>query len=54
MEAITQSYSQTNIENSDLFDKESRENYFEMLEKAFVNLSLVDHKMEELEELVQE
>lgn len=53
METITQSNNQTKIESGVPFDKESRENYFEMLQQALINLSLVD-ELEELEILVQE
>lgn len=54
METITQSINQNNIESEGTFDRDSRENYFEMLEQAFINLSLVDHEFVDLEELVMD
>lgn len=54
METIHQSNHQNLIESGVPFDKESRENYFEMHQKALINLSLVDDELEELEVLVQE
>lgn len=54
METITQTNDQGNIELETPFDQDSRERYFEMLEQAFINLSLVNHEMEELEALIEE
>lgn len=54
METMTQSNNQSYIESGGSFDNESRENYFKMLEQAFINLSLVDHEFVDLEELVSD
>lgn len=54
METFTQTNNQTYVESCVTFDKETRKNYFERLEQALLNLSLVDYEIEELEVLVQE
>lgn len=54
METIIQANNQIKIDAGVPFDKESRENYFENLQQALINLSLVDDELEELEVLVHE
>jgi hypothetical protein len=54
METFTQTNNQTYVESGVTFDKEARENYFEMLEQAYVNLALVDPEMDTQEVLVEE
>ncbi len=44
MEILTQPNHQINIATESSFDKQARESYFEMLEVAFRNLSIVDQK----------
>jgi hypothetical protein len=54
METVTQSKNQTLMDSDLTFDKETRKNYFEMLKQALLNLSLIDHEIENLQVLVQE
>lgn len=54
MKTINESKNQNSIESSVSFDQDSRESYFEMLEQAFINLSLVDNELVDLEELVRD
>ncbi|MCK5702903.1 MAG: hypothetical protein KAI29_17190 [Cyclobacteriaceae bacterium] len=54
MEIITQPNNQVKFETETSFDRRSRENYFEMLEVALLNLSMVDRKKEDQLVLVQE
>lgn len=54
METITQPNNQIKFEPETSFDRRSRENYFEMLEVALSNLSIVDRKKEDQLVLVQE
>lgn len=42
MEILSQPNYQTKLESETFFDKRSRESYFEMLEVALKNLSLVE------------
>lgn len=51
MEILTQPNNQ--IESESSFDREARESYFEMLEVAFKNLSIVDQKKIDQAVLVQ-
>jgi hypothetical protein len=51
MEILTQPIDQ--IESEPSFDREARESYFEMLEVAFQNLSIVDQKKIDRVVLVQ-
>jgi hypothetical protein len=44
MELLTQPNNQVNVESETSFDREARESYFEMLEVALSNLSIVDRK----------
>jgi hypothetical protein len=54
MKTITQLNNQIHIEPVVHFDKESRESYFEMLQQALINFSLVDDGIDELEILLKE
>jgi len=54
MEIITQPNDQVKFEPETSFDRRSRENYFEKLEVALSNLSMVDRKNEDQLVLVQE
>lgn len=54
METLNQTNNKIDTETGSSFDKESRENYFKMLEQAFINLLLVDNELVDLEELVEE
>ena len=53
MELIAQPNDQIKIESETSFDSKSRESYFEMLEVAFRNLSIVDRKKGRREVSVQ-
>ncbi|MCK5281333.1 MAG: hypothetical protein KAI29_17570 [Cyclobacteriaceae bacterium] len=54
MEILTRPNNQAAFESETSFDRESRENYFENLEVALWNLSIVDRKREDQKVLVQE
>ncbi len=52
MEILTQPGNQTKYSSDSLFDKKSRESYFEMLKVALENLSIVYEKDAERKVLV--
>ena len=54
MEILTRPNNQAAFESETSFDRESRENYFENLEVALWNLSIVDRKREDQKVLIQE
>lgn len=53
MEILTQPNNQVKVESETSFDRESRESYFEMLEVALRNLSIIDRKKEDPIVMVQ-
>lgn len=54
MEILTQSNNQLKFETETAFDKATRENYFEMLEVAINNLSIIDRSKDDQIVLVKE
>jgi hypothetical protein len=53
MEILTQPVNTTKYDRESLFDKKSRQNYFEMLKVALENLSIVYEKDSERNVFVQ-
>ena len=54
MEILTQSNNQLKFETETAFDEATRENYFDMLEVAIRNLSIIDRSKDDQIVLVQE
>ena len=54
MEMLIHPNNHVKLESEIFFDRKSRDNYFEMLEVALMNLSKVDWKKESQKLLVQE
>jgi len=54
MEILTQSNNQLKFETETAFDEATRENYFDMLEVAIRNLSIIDRDKDDQIVLVKE